>query len=655
MSRWQLERVIIYSNDDRFAELKLWLSSVNIIVGDSNTGKSALLEIINYCLGSRDCLIPDHVQKHCSWVAIQWVKDGEYCFIARKLPPLGNQQGTNVYHLETGTNPEFSKKSSELQESGKADLHRFEELLRIGRFAMFQDPDSSRKPFSISLRHTIPYLLLSDDVIINKSKLFWEGQGRGTGQRHQHTVDTLPYFLGILDEDKLRSRTELLDIRKELRRLKSEIKEAERIASDGSLMVEQFLQQALELGMLRQDPIDDQEQRREALASIAHWHSGGQDFQPTGELPSLRLQEESLRVKLKELENEKKAVERTINNAQKFNESILVQKSRLDLIHLFKGENGLEACPLCNLPLGSRVEPVEKLREALNILSRDIGEINTDRPRLDAYLQELVGKINENRNQYRTVKARIEAIVAQEEAFEKEKSLENMRHHLSGMVDLFLRSKEREVRPDQTLVLREFEEKIATLEAELDEEALASANDAMAQRIAYDAKGIIEDLPFEDRYKKCMVIFDHRKLQCHLLEGARRIPMPVIGSDENYLSIHISIFLSLHRVFSENNRPVPGLMIMDQVSRPYFPAEMYREVVQLPGEGSQGESNLMDERAKVRKIFDLLFKEVESRKDLQIIVCEKAYFPDDPRFKKGIRAFWAKPDGLVPEDWPAKR
>jgi hypothetical protein len=60
------------------------------------------------------------------------------------------------------------------------------------------------------------------------------------------------------------------------------------------------------------------------------------------------------------------------------------------------------------------------------------------------------------------------------------------------MVDLFLRSKEREVRPDQTLVLSELEEKIATLEAELDEDALASANDAMAQRIAYDAKGIIE-------------------------------------------------------------------------------------------------------------------------------------------------------------------
>ncbi len=486
--------------------------------------------------------------------------------------------------------------------------------------------------------------------------MFWDGQGRGAGHRFQRTIDTLPYFLGVLDEDKLRKKSELQNLIREWRRLRREIKEAERIAYEGSQRVEQFLQKAREMGMIGHESVLGEEiEKLETLKLIAQWRSGTPDFHPTGELPDLRLQEEDLRSKLNNLERKKKAVQRTINEAQNFHESILVQSNRLEAINLLEQDIGLEACPLCNAPLNTRSEPIERLREALTILSQDVGEIKNDRPRLDEYMTQLIEEADQVRQQYRIVKKRIEAIVSQNEELEKRKSLDEMRQHLSGMVDLFLQSRDERVSPSQTETIRELEDRIAVLEAELDEETLSDAMQAMSQRIAHEAMGFLDRLPFEEKYRGSMVIFDYKKLQCHLLEGTRTIPMPVIGSDENYLSLHISIFLALHRVFGENNRPVPGMIVLDQVSRPYFPREKYRTMVNLEDKELQPIDTLMDERAKVRQIFDVLFREVEKARDLQIIVCEKAYFSDDARFIAGLRALWAKPKGLVPQDWPSRK
>lgn len=45
--------------------------AVNIITGASRTGKSALIPIIDYCLGSDKCTIPvDIIRDACSWFGV---------------------------------------------------------------------------------------------------------------------------------------------------------------------------------------------------------------------------------------------------------------------------------------------------------------------------------------------------------------------------------------------------------------------------------------------------------------------------------------------------------------------------------------------------------------------------------------------------------
>ncbi len=653
MSRWQISKIIIYSYDNRYSELELYPDSVNIIVGDSNTGKSALVEIINYTLGSNECLIPDHVQLHCSWVAIQLTREKEYCFIARKLPPIGKSRGLHIYDVRNSTSPNYPKNTNDLKELGKSALHRLEELLGIGQFSLFEDSTLRREKLAISQRHIIPFILLSDDVIINKSKLFWDGHGPGAGHRAQNTIDTLPYFLGILDEEKLRKKKELQNLKREYRRLEREVKETERIVSVGTRRVDEFLQKAKELGMITDESDGIKKADKvELLNALANWEPASSDFQPSGELPTLRLEEQKLRSQLNELEKKKKSVRRVISNAEHYEMIIDNQSNRLDAINLFESDGGNAHCPLCNEPIGGKIETIMKMRETLESLAIDVGEVKSDRPRLDGYLNQISEESEQVRQKYRDIQSRIVALVAQDEKIQKLKSLSAMRQHLAGMVDMFLQSKKVEERTNKDSILEQLKDQINLLEDDIDDDAIANSMEAISQKIAYDAKRILEKLPFEEQYKRSMVIFDYKKLQSHLLDGTRTIQMPVIGSDENYLALHISIFIALHRIFSENHRPVPGFIFMDQISRPYFPADKYQDVVRLKDELPARQISLMDERKKVNKIFKVLFSEVKKSDSFQIIVCEKAYFSDDSRYKGGVRAFWNKPKGLVPDDWP---
>nr|VFK66647.1 MAG: Protein of unknown function (DUF3732) [Candidatus Kentron sp. UNK]VFK72136.1 MAG: Protein of unknown function (DUF3732) [Candidatus Kentron sp. UNK] len=227
------------------------------------------------------------------------------------------------------------------------------------------------------------------------------------------------------------------------------------------------------------------------------------------------------------------------------------------------------------------------------------------------------------------------------------------RARLAGKVEFFLESLEQQKTEDHSEELRKLEERIKVLESEVDPDALEEAMQSVAQGIAAEAGEILDSLPFDDSTRKRRLVFDHKKLQCHQLDGIRQVRMPTIGSDENYLSLHLAFYLVLHRLFAKSRRPVPGLIVIDQVSRPYFPKEKYEKMVDLSEDGDIA-SKLMDEREKVRKIFDLLFKEVDGAANLQILVFEKAFFPEDERYRNAVRFTWSKPEGLVPADWPEK-
>jgi Protein of unknown function (DUF3732) len=50
------------------------------------------------------------------------------------------------------------------------------------------------------------------------------------------------------------------------------------------------------------------------------------------------------------------------------------------------------------------------------------------------------------------------------------------------------------------------------------------------------------------------------------------IPLYRIGSAANWVGYHLATHLALHKFFTENERPVPRLLMFDQPTQAYYPS-----------------------------------------------------------------------------------
>ena len=70
---FQIKKIILWPKKEGVGlqMIDFALNKVNVITGDSRTGKSAIVPIIDYCLASSDCLIPrDIIRDNVAWYGL---------------------------------------------------------------------------------------------------------------------------------------------------------------------------------------------------------------------------------------------------------------------------------------------------------------------------------------------------------------------------------------------------------------------------------------------------------------------------------------------------------------------------------------------------------------------------------------------------------
>src|SRR5690606_34873367 len=84
----QILDIVLYSHDGRHRALPLKAGRVNVITGASKTGKSALIDIVDYCFGSGECRVPHGPIRHCvAWFGIRLQLTSGQAFVGRRCPP----------------------------------------------------------------------------------------------------------------------------------------------------------------------------------------------------------------------------------------------------------------------------------------------------------------------------------------------------------------------------------------------------------------------------------------------------------------------------------------------------------------------------------------------------------------------------------------
>src|SRR5262245_44072160 len=85
---FQIKEIVLYSADGRRRRLRFKLNAVNIVTGASGTGKSALVPILDYCLGRSTFTIPEGaIRDSVSWYGVLLhLADGSDVFVAKPAP-----------------------------------------------------------------------------------------------------------------------------------------------------------------------------------------------------------------------------------------------------------------------------------------------------------------------------------------------------------------------------------------------------------------------------------------------------------------------------------------------------------------------------------------------------------------------------------------
>ena len=83
----QIRDIVVFSHDGQRRALSLNTGRVNIITGASKTGKSALVDIVDYCFGAGECKVPEGpIRRSVSWFGLRLQLDSGQAFIARRCP-----------------------------------------------------------------------------------------------------------------------------------------------------------------------------------------------------------------------------------------------------------------------------------------------------------------------------------------------------------------------------------------------------------------------------------------------------------------------------------------------------------------------------------------------------------------------------------------
>ncbi|MDQ0257094.1 CRISPR/Cas system CMR-associated protein Cmr5 small subunit [Evansella vedderi] len=645
MKRWNIKKIILYSHHGEKSEVTFELETVNIITGDSQTGKSAIPEIIDYVMGASQCHIPSYVRSCLSWVGILWVKGSTQFSFYRKIPKPGYKSSQEV-HFDIGSNIKIPENASYLSKKTNLEggLAHFERLIGIGNVnsESFGKSTISRR---ITLRNTMPYLLQDDDVIISKNTLL---RGANEPDKKISIIESIPYFFGVVDEKTLEAELEYQKIRKLVERLEKKLIIESSIVNGGASKALGLVQEAAQLGLCDapENSVSNAE-LESILNKVQNWDFTQNTEVVEDKLPELYklLAEEHARIV--ELKNKIRTAQNKMEAVNDFDKTVQKQKRKLEIVNVFKNPSDPNSCPLCDSNLTRVVAPIKTIKQLVNNVNNDLKEVERDRPKLDKYIQSLKNDVEKSEIQVEDYKLQIETLVKENEHAHNKFSILQRRYKTIGRISLYMESIENNINENglkEKETLANLKEKLNKLEDEVNLLEKKEALDNIERRISLTATSIIKDLPFEKRYEDSPVYINLKNLNVGVSLSTHSESMRDVGSDENYLSLHVSLLLAMHRHFAKVNSPVPGVLLFDQLSRPYFPPDK-----------EPGEVELDNERTSLLQFFELLFKEVDRQESLQVIVLEHAYFKNHDKYKSSVRYRWKKGEnGLIPNGWPEK-
>lgn len=642
----QICDIVLYSHDGRRRVLSFNVGEVNVITGASKTGKSTIIDIVDYCFGSGTCRVPDGIiRRSVSWFGVRLQLGDGQGFIARKCPPRSSNSSEECYLVVGGDVeiPEFD--SIHQNTNSKGLVTTISDWTGVMENIHIPPRGQTRSPLVASVRHGLMLCFQPQDEIIRRGQLFHNANDRW---KAQGLKDVLPYLLGAVEDDYVQKQEELRRLKAELRTIERKLDGLKTLRGEGIGKAGELLAQARDVGLSSAPDLGEWEDIVSSLKEVASKPIGQIEEPDSGseEYDRLSDQREALLIEKRHLQNQIYAA-RSLEKAESgFTTEASEHQARLVSIGIFdQSDYERHVCPLCSFELGGKSpsQQASDIQASLLQISEQLERVSRNTPHIEKAIAGVEKSLSETQEKLRQNREEMFAVRQADERLRQLKDDTAKKAHILGRISLYLESLP-ELPETQSLAeqAKRLEKDIVVLEEQLADEVIQEKLESIVSLLSLKMSDLARFLELE--HSKYPLRFNLKKLTIVADTSDGPIPMERMGSGENWVGYHLIGHLALHQWFTKHHRPVPRFLFLDQPSQVYFPPE--------PVEDRSIDELEDDDRQDLRRMFQMVFKFVlELVPGFQVIITEHADINEN-WYQDAIRERWRGGLKLVPEDWP---
>lgn len=642
---WRIKSLILYQRygvDRRI--LNFNTHGVNVITGDSQTGKSAVLDILNYILMSQSCPIPKGIIRQAvSHVGGHFIGPAGELLILRPLPASGTKVSTQGWY-KLGRYLEFPNEIPKMSSGRDVVRDILSSFTGIADAAVLS---SAKEPWEevqaeANIRHAAPLIFQPQDVIANR---YVSVPGLDNEYRRRHMLDALPFLFGIEDAKMLAARTRLRGLKSTLRTLKMKGKERERLRAktfargyrlwleaQGKGLLEGSVPESVPtlLNTLRDIHVDEQK-RFDVATAVPDIHQ-------------LEAQELATRKVVQEMGKRIRSLQDFERSAELHQDVVSRQLNKLSISELLPSHADSETCPACGAKDYNPVRHHEQLKEILSSLEG----IRAIPLRVDAKARKARVLLEKEqvllKEQHEAARSKLRIAFQTISKSPNHLAADRKIDLLLGRISEYIRTIDIGDMDDDEENLEALTKEIETLQSKINsiwmhrkktQETVDKKMTTLARRMEVEFQKGNASISIEDLSIKVQVDPGSDEMTS----------LAEIGSGANWVCYHLAGILAIHDHLSKNNCPVPRTLLIDQPSQAWFPEEL--RITDREGELAPKRA---EDTNRVKDIYQILGEMASNKTFSQIIVMDHAKFADS-WFTDMIRYEWRHGEKLVPEHW----
>lgn len=632
----KIHRLIVWPNDVRHAPRVIAFKpeKVGVITGWSATGKSAIVSIIDYVLGSGTCAIPvGKIRDLAAWYGLVIETAEGMKMVAREKP--AKRQISSDYWVVHGYQLETALPARPVANEN-VDVFKS----RMDRLAGLSDlrlsPDEA-DGFSerASFRDMAAFNFLPQHIVANPYTMFFKAD---SSDHKRKLSNILPLALGIVTNDDLMRLHRLRMLQSQAREIEQRLRARRAGVETWRANVQGAFYRGQELNLLPEgDAPADLDRIIELLRSMVA--AGGHSLPGTGRVEGAVARLEEVRRQEKEVDGRISAARRRLRRLRSLRASVddydailAEQTDRTHGVGWLKDAVRKDHCVLC----GADTDVARVALASLDLPIQELGDLRAGTveaaPVVDAEIVEIESQLIADERallDLRELRVGIEAEADEERGVAH--TLESVYRFIGNTEQALRMMGNIEGADGLDEQLRLLQDQIAALRRELDIEVQKSKRNTIQALIAGYIIKFIETLAIAGA--EGTPELDERELNIKFIQaGQKRADfLWEIGSGENWMGYHLATLLALHGVFMRRGKasPVPTFLVIDQPSQVYFPGETFDDLTK----STRGDPASVDERARkklndlerTKQIFTAIARAHRSFKgEVQIIVLEHA-------------------------------